>query len=60
MLRKTASQIEIAKAELKYSVSDGAPWIEKQYTQKVTVHGYFKRIEQRTQCQNAHFQLYEL
>ena len=23
----------------------------------VTVHGYFERIEQRTQCQNAHFQL---
>jgi len=26
----------------------------------VTVHGYFERIEQRTQCQNAHFQLDEL
>ena len=26
----------------------------------VTVHGYFDSIEQRTQCQNAHFQLDEL
>jgi len=26
----------------------------------VTVHGYFERIKQRTQCQNAHFQLDEL
>jgi len=26
----------------------------------VTVHGYFEGIEQRTQCQNAHFQLDEL
>jgi hypothetical protein len=27
--------------------------------QIVTVHGYFDGIEQRTQCQNAHFQLCE-
>ncbi len=26
----------------------------------VTVHRYFERIKQRTQCQNAHFQLEEL
>ncbi|MCP4340427.1 MAG: hypothetical protein GY799_16440, partial [Desulfobulbaceae bacterium] len=31
MLRKVSVQLEIDKAEVKYSVSDGAPWIEKQY-----------------------------
>lgn len=35
MLRKTAAQIDMGKAERKYSVSDGAVWIEKQYKVKL-------------------------
>ncbi len=35
MLRKTTAKIDIGKAECKYSVSDGAVWIEKQYKGKL-------------------------
>jgi hypothetical protein len=34
--------------------------IREQIEKRVTVHEYFERIKQRTQCQNAHFQLDEL
>jgi len=33
---------------------------DRQVRRLVTVHGYFEGIEQRTQCQNARFQLDEL